>query len=165
MLMSLDSFMGGPKKEPAKKEPAKKEPAKKEPAKKEPAKKEPAKKEPEKKKPAKKAAAKPRKKPPKKTAAKKKSTKPKSAPEDEEMGEETGELENEEGAGDIVEPAKRAKPKEIEVVSLKGAGLTKYRLACDSCKFKKDVLVAGELKAHHKICKKCGQEMRIVKKG
>jgi hypothetical protein len=133
--MSLDSFMGGSKKEPAKKEPAKKK------------------------------SAKPEKKPPKKAGAKKKSPNPKPAPVDEESGNEIAEVADEESASDIAESGNGSKQKEIETVSLKGAGLTKYRLACDNCKFKKDILVAGELKAHHKTCKKCGQEMRVVKKG
>ncbi|MFX0099721.1 MAG: hypothetical protein ACFFCS_09070 [Candidatus Hodarchaeota archaeon] len=42
-------------------------------------------------------------------------------------------------------------------------GLHKYELRCSKCKFKKTVRISGELKEHHKLCKKCGSEMKLVK--
>ncbi|MHA1369543.1 MAG: hypothetical protein ACTSWN_03590 [Promethearchaeota archaeon] len=45
-------------------------------------------------------------------------------------------------------------------------GYTLYHLRCTNkkCGFKRKVRIRGELKAHHKVCKKCGHEMKITRK-
>lgn len=41
--------------------------------------------------------------------------------------------------------------------------LHKYELKCPKCKYKKKIRTPGELKEHHKLCKKCGSEMKVMK--
>ena len=48
--------------------------------------------------------------------------------------------------------------------ALKSAGLVKFSLACEKCKHKKDVMLAGEPKPQHLICKKCGSTMKLLRK-
>lgn len=47
---------------------------------------------------------------------------------------------------------------------LKDAGFVMYSLACEKCKFKKDVKITGEPKPHHLLCKKCGASMKVTRK-
>ncbi len=48
--------------------------------------------------------------------------------------------------------------------ALKAMGLVKYALACPACKYKKELLVAGEPRPHQLLCKKCGGQMKASKK-
>ncbi len=48
--------------------------------------------------------------------------------------------------------------------ALKAMGLVKFALACPVCKFKKELLVAGEPKPNQLLCKKCGGQMKASKK-
>jgi hypothetical protein len=57
--------------------------------------------------------------------------------------------------------AEAAAPRES---ALKAMGLVKYALACPACKYKKELLVAGEPKPHQLLCKKCGGQMKASKK-
>ena len=41
--------------------------------------------------------------------------------------------------------------------------LNQYNLKCSRCKFTRKLRVTGELKVHHKLCKKCGNEMKVLK--
>jgi hypothetical protein len=48
--------------------------------------------------------------------------------------------------------------------ALKAMGLEKYALTCPACKYKKELRIAGEPKAHQLLCKKCGGQMKASKK-
>jgi hypothetical protein len=64
-----------------------------------------------------------------------------------------------------VEPGTAEEPAQKRESVLKEIGLVKYTLACAACKFKKELRIAGEPKPHQLLCKKCGGQMKAIKKG
>ena len=66
-------------------------------------------------------------------------------------------------AGEKKEPNEATVETTVEKSQPATPGLHKYELKCPKCKFKKKIRTSGELKAHHKLCKKCGSEMKLLK--
>jgi hypothetical protein len=102
-----------------------------------------------------------RKEPAKKAPARKKA---KPAPVEDDVDDAEGQPHADTSVdGESVEDAvaEAAAPRES---ALKAMGLVKFALACPACKYKKELLVAGEPKPHQLLCKKCGGQMKSSKK-
>ncbi|NMC04925.1 MAG: hypothetical protein GYA24_06925 [Candidatus Lokiarchaeota archaeon] len=65
---------------------------------------------------------------------------------------------------DLVEKPRSEEPTKPKESALKAMGMEKFALACPACKYKKELLIAGEPKPHQLLCKKCGGQMKASKK-